>query len=235
MDMVAPLSIFIGYDARMPVLYHVASHSIIRRTSVPVSITPLALASLSHLLTRPTHPLQSTEFSFSRFLVPHLSDYQGWALFMDNDMLALDDIARLFALRDDRYAVQVVKHNYTPKTDTKFLGQTQTAYAKKNWSSVMLMNCARCTALTPDYVNQASGLDLHRFAWLEDEALIGALPARWNFLVGEYNPLPVEDISLLHYTLGGPYFTEYAQCDYAAQWLAERDAMLHASQIKVQP
>ncbi len=232
MDSPAPLSIFIGYDARMPVLYHVASHSIIRRASVPVSITPMALSTLSSHFTRPTHPLQSTEFSFSRFLVPYLSRYQGWALFMDNDTLALDDIARLFALRDDRFAVQVVKHDYTPRTDTKFLGQPQTAYARKNWSSVMLMNCARCTALTPDYVNQASGLDLHRFMWLEDEMQIGALPARWNFLVGEYDPLPPEEISLLHYTLGGPYFTEYAHCDYAALWLAERDTMLHATQIK---
>ena len=31
----------------------------------------------------------------------------------------------------------------------------------------MLMNCRKCTTLTPDYVNKASGLELHQFKWLE--------------------------------------------------------------------
>ena len=226
--MSVPLRIFVGYDERLPVLYSVLSHSIVARASAPVAITPLALRSLGTLMRRARDPLQSTEFSFSRFLTPYLSGYSGWALFMDNDMLVRDDIAQLFALRDERYAVQVVKHQYTPKTETKFLGHTQTKYEKKNWSSVMLMNCAKCRALTPEYVNAASGLELHRFAWLEDEGLIGELPARWNFLVGEYAPLPEKEISNLHYTLGGPYFEEYRDGDFAGLWLAERDAMLRA-------
>lgn len=226
--MSVPLRVFIGYDERLPVLYSVLSHSIVMRASTPVAITPLALRSLGTLMRRARDPLQSTEFSFSRFLTPFLAGYNGWALFMDNDMLMRDDIAKLFALRDERYAVQVVKHAYTPKTETKFLGHTQTQYEKKNWSSVMLMNCAKCRALTPEYVNAVSGLELHRFAWLEDDALIGELPARWNFLVGEYAPLPEQEVSNLHYTLGGPYFEEYRDCDYAGLWLAERDAMLRA-------
>lgn len=224
----APLRIFIGYDTRLPVLFHVLSHSILTRASAPVAITPLALPTLGGLMTRERNPLQSTEFSFSRFLTPYLADYEGWALFVDNDMLVRDDIARLFALADERCAVQVVKHDYTPKTEQKFLGHTQTKYEKKNWSSVMLMNCAKCRALTPDYVNSASGLDLHRFAWLEDEALIGELPPRWNFLVGEYDPLPEAEISNFHYTLGGPYFEAYRECDYADLWRAEHAAMLKA-------
>jgi len=224
--MTAPLHIFIGVDERLPLLFHVLSHSIITRTSVPVSITPLSLQSLGGLMQRARSPLQSTDFSFSRFLTPYLAGYTGWALFMDNDMLVRDDIARLFALRDERYAVQVVKHNYVPRTEKKFLGHAQTHYEKKNWSSVMLMNCAQCRALTPDYVNTASGLDLHRFAWLENEGLIGELPMRWNFLVGEYDPLPQTAISNFHYTLGGPYFDDYRDCDYADLWLQERNAML---------
>ena len=227
-----PLRVFIGYDKSVIVAYHVAAHSILRRSSKPVSITPLAMNQLDGLMWRERNPLQSTEFSFSRFLTPYLAGYEGWALFIDNDMLVLSDIAELFALADDRYAIQVVKHDYNPSTNTKFLNQPQTAYEKKNWSSVMLMNCAKCKALTPDYVNTASGLDLHRFNWLGDDSLIGEIPAEWNFLVGEYAPIPVERIHNLHYTIGGPYFDEYLDCDYADVWLAERADMMSAVQIK---
>ena len=143
-------------------------------------------------------------------------------------MLARDDIANLWALRDDRYAVQVVKHVHVPKEQTKFLGETQTKYEKKNWSSAMLFNNAKCRALTPEYVNTATGLELHQFKWLGDDALIGALPDRWNHLV-DYDPtLPVDQLSLIHFTEGGPYFPEYRNCGYAALWFAERDRMLFA-------
>ncbi len=226
------IRIFIGYDRRVPVIFHVLSHSITARCSQPVSITPLNLDNLGSLMTRERNPLQSTDFSFSRFLTPYLAGYEGWAVFMDNDMLVLDDFAKLWALRDEQYAVQVVKHDYTPTTDTKFLGMPQTKYEKKNWSSVMLMNCAKCKALTPEYVNTASGLELHRFHWLENEDLIGEIPMRWNFLVGEYEPVPAEEISNLHYTLGGPYFEDYKDSDYADLWLKERDAMNVADQVQ---
>jgi hypothetical protein len=88
----------------------------------------------------------------------------------------------------------------------------------------MLFNNAKCKALTPDYVNTASGLELHQFKWLADDGLIGELPDRWNHLVG-YNA-PRADAALVHYTLGGPYFNDYAQCEYAQEWCRERDAML---------
>jgi lipopolysaccharide biosynthesis glycosyltransferase len=220
------IDVFIGYDPREAVAFHVLNHSIQTRASVPVCVAPLMLSQLGSVLTRERHPLQSTDFSFSRFLVPHLSQYAGWSLFTDCDMLILDDIAGLFALRDDRYAVMVVKHEHVPKETTKFLGEPQSKYEKKNWSSVMLFNNARCRALTAEYVNIASGLELHQFKWLEDDALIGALPSRWNHLVG-YDA-PRRDAALVHYTLGGPYFAEYAACEYAQEWFAERDAMLKA-------
>lgn len=226
------IRVFIGYDPREAVAYHVLSHSILTRTSVPVSITPLMLTQLKDCMWRERHSLQSTDFAFSRFLVPYLCQYEGWAVFMDCDMLVLDDFAKLWALRDERFAVQVVKHDYQPKTTEKFLGQAQTAYEKKNWSSVMLMNCAKCHTLTPDYVNNASGLELHRFRWLENEALIGDIPLRWNFLVEEYTSVPVAQISNLHYTLGGPYFEKYRKTDYADLWFAERERMLFAEDYR---
>ena len=218
------IRVFIGYDAVEAVAFSVLAHSINVRASQPVQIAPVMLDQLQGVYRRERNPLQSTEFSFSRFLVPWLCGFEGWAVFMDCDMLVREDIAELWKLRDERYAVQVVKHMHVPKEETKFLGAVQTKYEKKNWSSVMLMNCARCTALTPDYVNRASGLELHQFKWLEGDHLIGEIPHAWNHLVG-YDP-PRRDASLVHYTIGGPYFDAYRDCEYAKEWFAERDAML---------
>jgi len=223
-----PIRIFIGYDPREAVAFSVLAHSINARASRAVGITPLMLSQLGAIYTRERHPLQSTDFSFTRFLVPYLCAYRGWALFMDCDMLVLDDIARLWELRDERFAVQVVKHNHVPREEVKFLNAAQTKYEKKNWSSVMLFNCAKCTALTPEFVNTASGLELHQFKWLGDDALIGEIPHRWNHLVG-YDA-PGAEVSNLHFTQGGPYFEQFRDCDFADAWRSERDALL-----KVEP
>ena len=222
------IRVFIGYDTREAIAFSVLSHSIHARASQPVSITPVMLSELGHVFRRERNALQSTEFSFSRFLTPYLCDYEGWAIFTDCDMLMLDDVARLWALRDERYAVQVVKHVHVPKEDVKFLGAVQTKYEKKNWSSVMLMNCAKCGALTPDFVSKASGLELHQFKWLEGDHLIGEIPAAWNHLVG-YDA-PRADASLVHFTIGGPYFKDYASCEYADEWRKELAAMTHVRQ-----
>jgi len=213
------IKVFIGYDAREAVTFSVLSHSIHIRASEPVCIAPLMLSQLKGIFTRERHPLQSTDFSFTRFLTPYLCDYTGWAIFMDCDIMALDDIAKLWNLRDDRYAVQVVKHKHVPKETVKFLNEPQSKYEKKNWSSVMLFNNAKCRALTPDYVNTASGLELHQFKWLGNDDLIGELPHRWNHLVG-YDA-PRRDAALVHHTSGGPYYQELRDCEYAAEWNEE--------------
>ncbi len=224
------IRVFIGYDGREAVAFSVLAHSIHARASAPVAIAPLMLSELSHMLTRERHSLQSSDFAFSRFLTPYLSEFAGWSIFMDCDMLMLDDIAKLYALRDDRHSVMVVKHNHVPKESKKFLGEPQTPYQKKNWSSVMMFNNARCRALTPDYVNTASGLELHQFKWLASDDLIGDIPDRWNHLVG-YSP-PRCDVALVHYTLGGPYFDDYRDCEYADEWRREQQAMMRADQRK---
>ncbi len=224
------IRIFIGYDTREAVAYSVLAHSINARASQPVATTPLMLSQLGAIHTRERHPLQSTDFSFSRFLVPYLCGYEGWAIFMDCDMLVLDDIARLWDLRDDRYAVQVVKHEHRPVEDVKFLGAKQTRYEKKNWSSVILFNANRCRALTPEYVDKATGLELHQFKWLAGDDEIGGLPARWNHLVDYDPPHPPETLSNLHFTIGGPYFESYRSCGYAELWRAEMAAMLAVQQ-----
>jgi len=225
------IRIFIGFDSRETVAYHVLSHSIHARASEPVTIAPLMLSQLGGLMTRERNPLQSTDFSFSRFLTPYLCGFDGWAIFMDCDMLVLDDIAKLWALRNDKYAVMCVKHDHVPEEETKFLGAKQTRYEKKNWSSVMLFNCAKCTALTPEYVNSASGLELHRFNWLGNDDLIGEIPHRWNILVGYDESPSVDQVSNLHYTIGGPYFDDYRDTDFAEEWFSERDAMERCDQL----
>jgi hypothetical protein len=147
---------------------------------------------------------------------------------MDCDMLVRDDIASLWALRDDSFAVMCVKHDHVPVEDVKFLNARQTRYPKKNWSSLMLFNNSKCRNLTKDYVHSASGLELHQFKWLGDDSMIGHVPNGWNHLVGydSYDP----DASLVHFTDGGPYFHEYATCDYANEWFNERERMLRVDQ-----
>lgn len=225
------IRVFIGFDTRETLAFHVLSHSIHSHASQPVSITPIMLSQLGNLYTREINPLQSTQFSFSRFLTPYLSNYEGWSIFMDCDMVVTEDIAKLWAMRDDRYAVMCVKHDHNPVEETKFLGAIQTKYQKKNWSSVMLFNNARCKALTPEFVNTATGLELHQFKWLSSDDEIGEIPIEWNHLVG-YNP-PNPDAALVHYTLGGPYFNEYTDCEHADTWQKAFDAM-HAVEQRCQ-
>ena len=218
------LQVFVGFDPREAVAFETLAHSIERRSSVPVSIKPLVQQDLREagLYTRQRGPTESTEFSLTRFLVPALANFRGWSVFMDCDMLCRADIAGLAAQRREDKAVMVVKHDYVPKTQRKFLDQVQTKYERKNWSSVMLFNNERCRALTAGYVNSASGLELHRFRWVDD-ALIGDLPREWNWLVTEYDYNP--DAKLVHYTLGGPWFDAYRGCEYADEWFAERESM----------
>jgi len=210
------INVFIGYDKKEKIAYHVLTESILRHSTQPVSITPVALNNIKDSFNRDKNVLSSTEFSFSRFIVPYLMNYKGWALFMDCDMLMKADINELWNLRDDKYAVQVCKHDYIPKTKTKFLGNVQTVFPKKNWSSFMLMNCEKCKTLTQDYVNTASGLELHQFKWLQDDSQIGSLPLEWNWLVSEYDFK--EDVKNVHFTDGGPYYKDYETSDYANDW-----------------
>lgn len=225
------LSVFIGYDPREPVAYNVCSHSLLTKASKPVSVTPVMLSQLTDIFSREKDPLQSTEFSFSRFLVPYLSNYEGWSLFIDGDMIITDDIWKLWELRDEQYAVQVVKHNHKPIEETKFLNATQTKYKMKNWSSVMLFNNSLCKALTPGYINTASGLELHQFHWLSDLSLVGELPTEWNYLADYTTPLDSTP-SLIHYTKGGPYFREYRDCEFNNLWFEEFERATFADQLE---
>lgn len=217
------IRIFIGYDPAETVAYHVLCHSILKRSSVPVSFTPINKRNIQEFNRGKEDG--STEFSFSRFLTPYLSGYTGQSIFMDCDMLVLCDIAEILEHCDLHHDVFVVKHDYTPKPGIKFLGNTQHVYPKKNWSSVMLFNnfASGCKRLTPEVVNKESGAFLHQFKWT-NESRIGELPVEWNHLVGEYEPNP--SAKIVHYTLGTPCFAGYENQEYAAEWFEEYHSML---------
>jgi len=217
--MMNSIPIFIGYDHREAVVYHVCVNSIIRHSSKTVAITPLALKNLTNYVE--THTDGSNHFIYSRFLVPHLMNYQGWAIFMDGDMLLRDDIDKLWQLRDETKAVQVVKHNYKTKMTEKYLGAKNEDYPRKNWSSMILWNCGheanKC--VTPEFVQKATGAQVHRFTWLSDD-LIGELPVEWNWLPDEFGPN--QDAKLIHHTLGSPCFHDFSDAPMADEWHRER-------------
>ena len=214
-----PIPIFIGYDPREAVAYHVCANSIIRHASKPVAIIPLALNLFEDY--KETHTDGSNQFIYSRFLVPHLMDYTGHAIFIDGDMIVRSDITELWEWRKNHYDVQVVKHNYETCMTEKYLGSKNENYPRKNWSSVIIWNCESPAnqCLTPAFVQKSTGAELHRFTWIKDER-IGDLPAEWNWLPDEYGPNINAD--LLHYTLGAPCFHDFATTPMADDWHRER-------------
>ena len=214
-----PIPIFIGYDPREAIAYHTCANSIIRQSSKPVAIIPLAL-NLFNDYTE-THTDGSNQFIYSRFLVPHLMDYQGHAIFIDGDMIVRGDITELWNLASPYMDVQVVKHDYKTRMPVKYLGAKNENYPRKNWSSVIIWNCNSWTnrRLTPDWIENATGAELHRFTWITDDR-IGELPKEWNWLPDEYGPN--SNAKLLHYTLGTPCFHEFATTPQGDEWHRER-------------
>ena len=214
--------IYVGWDSREDVAYQVCKHSI-ERFSNGIEVVPLKLHELKDagLVTRPDDPKASTEFTFSRFLVPHLNGYTGWALFVDCDFLFLRDANQLFDLADDKYAVMVAKHEYNVVDgSTKMDGKVQHAYPRKNWSSAMLFNCAHQKNkdfLYPEFANKQEMSYLHRFSWLDDSE-IGQISHEWNWLVGHYHEPTDGSPKALHYTTGGPWFQQYQDVEYADLW-----------------
>jgi lipopolysaccharide biosynthesis glycosyltransferase len=214
------MKVFVGYDSREDIAYQVCRHSILRHQP-DAEVIPLKLKELKgkNLYWRPEDKLGSTEFTISRFLVPHLADYTGWAVFVDCDFLWQADIKELFDLADDQYAVMVVQHDYQPSNSVKMDGKGQYQYPRKNWSSMILWNCGHPSnsVVTPELVNSETGAFLHRFQWLKDEE-IGSISHEWNWLVNWYKEPENGKPKAIHYTEGGPWFENYKDCEYHAEW-----------------
>ena len=222
------IRVFVGYDPREDIAYQVCKHSIVSKQPKAI-VRPLVQKELRDAgwYTRPVDKLATTEFTFTRFLVPELANFKGWAVFMDCDMILTTDIKELFDQADDKYAVMCVQHDYTPKEGMKMDGQKQTVYPRKNWSSVVLFNCAHPSnaVLTQDRVNdpELNGAYFHRFSWLNNEE-IGELNHTWNYLVGVYDD--IDTPKLIHYTEGGPWFENYRDCEYNELWKTELYTMM---------
>lgn len=227
------LTCFIGWDSREKTAFDVCKKSIEHNTFSKVKVIPLVHKELRKQgwFTRPwlTNAYDgnwtdmvdgkpfSTEFSHTRFLVPALMKYQGWALFMDSDMVWDSNIKDLFALCDDKYAVMCVKHNHRPSEESKMDGVPQSQYYRKNWSSFVLWNCGHPANrfLTPEIISTRPGSELHRFSWLMDHQ-IGALPTDYNWIQGISPATSIPKV--IHYTEGGPWWTAYKDVKHSDIW-----------------
>lgn len=235
------MNLYIGYDRREDEAYRVAVASAAQNSNSSLAVQALDAHQLyrDRLLWRPIEhhegrmfdhlsgSHQSTMFATSRFLVPYLQR-GGWALFVDCDVVFLADVAELFDLADNRYAVMCVKHEPLDEAGIKMDGQPQIPYSRKNWSSVVLWNCDHRAHLMLNVptINAARGLWLHSFGWLCDDE-IGALPAEWNWLVG-VQPKPAAP-KIAHFTKGGPWLPGWQGAEHDEIWYAARDRAKRAA------
>jgi lipopolysaccharide biosynthesis glycosyltransferase len=224
------MRVFIGYDSREDIAFRVCESSLRKHSKIPIDVWPIKQQEMrvQKLYWRDHDPLASTEFSFTRFLAPHLAGYKGWILFCDCDFLFRKDISGLRDYMDPEKAVMVVKHEYNPPEKIKMDGKVQTQYTRKNWSSFMLINCEHPSvqALTPDVVNRQTGLYLHRFQWLENKH-IGELPMTYNYLEGWHTKQDCDDPIAVHFTRGGPWFKDYMQVEYGDEWIEFAKRITH--------
>lgn len=234
------LRVVIGYDEREAKAAWVLQHSILKYSSRPINFTFLYLPALEkdNLMWRERDPRQSTDFSFSRFLTPYLSGYKGQSIFMDCDMLARCDVSELAEYAEGK-DVAVVKHNYQPANETKFLGMPQGRYSRKLWSAVMVFTCntAPCQRLTPKYVNTATGAQLHQFKWITDKQIpafqpksdeeiisrrVGEIPEEYQWIPGHSDKrIPIEEAKIIHFTEGSPFIPGYENQPGADLWRQE--------------
>ncbi|PPR48009.1 MAG: hypothetical protein CFH19_00098 [Alphaproteobacteria bacterium MarineAlpha5_Bin9] len=222
-------SFFIGYDPKEDIAYRVCKQSLIKNSSLEINVMALKLYELISrgFYKRSIDPLASTEFTYSRFFVPFLMDYNGWAVFCDCDFLFFQDVEKLFKELSNDKAIYCVKHEYTPKEKHKMDGKTQTIYPRKNWSSFIVFNCSHPSnkKLNIEELNSQTGSYLHQFKWLDDSE-IGSLDEKWNWLEGWTSQHNKGKPYAVHYTRGGPWFTEWQDVEYAQEWIKERDEYL---------
>ncbi|MBI4375203.1 MAG: glycosyltransferase [Elusimicrobia bacterium] len=220
--------IFIGYDKNIDIAYRVLRYSLERHGRRPLDIQPLVLQEIErrHGFKRAWDPLQSTEFTYTRFLVPYLCDFKGVALFMDNDMLCFSDISEIFKLDMSDYWLRVVKHDHKPVETVKLDGKVQTSYPRKNWSSFMLINCEKMRCWSKEAVETMPARWLHRFEAVPDDK-IGDIPMTWNVL-DRYD----DTTRLVHYTAGGPWYEQHKDHPYGAIWFKYRDEYLAQAQAQ---
>jgi lipopolysaccharide biosynthesis glycosyltransferase len=212
------IRIAVGYDPKESIAYHTFCNSLICNSSSPLEILPLHLPNLKNY--KENHSDGSNNFIYTRFLVPYLCNFDGWCIYADGDMICNEDIAKLWRLKNNQKAIQVVKHDYKTKQNIKYFGKLNENYPKKNWSSLILWNCSHIAnkVLSPEFVSKMDGKFLHRFEWLKSEE-IGDIPKEWNWLAIEYEDN--YDAKIIHYTLGTPCLLEYRKTSMSDIWMKE--------------
>jgi len=222
------IKVFIGYDSSQDYSdkfsdivnppYVVCKQSILNNVNREVEIIPIKIAALKELglYYRKEDLSSTTEFTYSRFMVPYLSDYKGISIFCDSDFLWKCDILETLDYINDDFAVSCVHHDYTPSNNTKMDGKIQTTYPRKNWSSLMIFNNEHplTKKLNVDLVNTETPQYLHRMQWAGEH--IGKIPVEYNWLVGDYKI--IDNPKALHYTNGGPWYNDYIK-EYEKDWL----------------
>ena len=216
------MRIFVGYDSREDIAYEVCKKSLLKHSSVTLDVKPIKQREMRErgIYWREHDALASTEFSFTRFLVPYLAGFEGWAVFCDCDFLWRGDIAELMDYADPQYAVMCVQHRYEPKETHKMDNRVQHQYPRKNWSSMMLINCGHpntVQGLTLDDVNKQTGMYLHQLQWAGTH--VGALPTAYNYLEGWHTKDDCPNPVGVHFTRGGPWFKDYLDVEYGKEWL----------------
>jgi lipopolysaccharide biosynthesis glycosyltransferase len=223
------LNFFIGYDSKEDIAYRVCKYSLQKNTSIKLNINSLKIEELiaKKLYHRGIDPLASTQFTYTRFLIPILMGFKGWAIFCDCDFIFFKDPASILKDLDEKKAIYCVQHDYTPKESHKMDGQQQTIYPRKNWSSFVIFNCNHPSnkKLNIDLVNSETGSFLHQFKWLKDSE-IGSLDERWNWLEGWTSNYNKSSPYAVHYTRGGPWFKEWQDVEFANEWLNLRNEYL---------
>ena len=218
MSTISQSQIYIGYEEREHKAYQVCESSIKRRSNI--DIVKLRSQDIPEY-NRDWGEPQSTDFTFTRFWVPYLSDYKGWSFFVDCDFVFLADPLEILENVDPSKAVYVVKHpGYIPNSQIKMDGIAQHRAYRKNWASFTLFNNEhpKNSTLTPHYLNNyRPGIDFHQFRWLDDED-IGSLPLEWNCMDDYYH---LENPKAIHYTDGGPWFDNYQETMYSDIWNEE--------------
>lgn len=211
------LHVYYGHEDRVEAGSTAFVRSVVAHARKPIALHPISRQIVDA-------PEGTNAFTYRRFLVPYWQDYRGWAVFVDGaDMICRGDINELMEYNDYYSAVQVVQHSYATKHPRKYLGTPMEAdnpdYPRKNWASVMLINCAHFAwrEITPDFVQRADPMHLLQLRFIRDSD-IGPIPVQWNWLVDEYGP--EVNAKLLHYTAGVPGIAAHADAPMADEWRA---------------
>lgn len=236
------LNIYIGYDSSnygQEIAYEVCKRSILKYNS-NLNIYKLVKKDLENKkIFKRNDNSGTTEFTYTRFLVPYLNNFEGFALFCDSDFLWQCDPTEILNENiEKKFNVGCVKHEYKDcKSKLKMNGLPQEWYPRKNWSSLMLFNCSKCKILTPEVINYETPKYLHRLEWCNDKNII-SINKSYNYLVGYYNDLQIKNIKALHYTDGGPWHPGYENTEFSKNWLEyitlnEKDKLIKEIGVKL--